>query len=127
MTSGLDICELGRPQLPHSPGESASVRKLASHLAQATSRGTLYICDEPTTGLHFDDIAKLLAAFERVIENGGSLLIIEHNLERDPRRWNWIIDLEPEARRKPKIVDRDRAASRHVLPPCAESHTGKYA
>ncbi len=55
--------------------------KLAAHLAQATCGGTLFIFDEPTTGLHFDDIAKLLAAFERLIESGGSILIIEHNLD----------------------------------------------
>jgi excinuclease ABC subunit A len=48
--------------------------KLAAHLAQATNEGTLFICDEPTTGLHFDDITKLLAVFERLIDHGGTLL-----------------------------------------------------
>jgi excinuclease ABC subunit A len=54
-----------------------------------------YIFDEPTTGLHFDDIAKLLAAFGRLIENGASLLIIEHNLEVI-KAADWVIDLGPE-------------------------------
>jgi excinuclease ABC subunit A len=57
--------------------------------------GTLFLFDEPTTGLHFDDIAKLLTAFERLIASGGSLLIIEHNLEVI-RNADWIIDLGPE-------------------------------
>ena len=69
--------------------------KLAAHLAQATSEGTLYIFDEPTTGLHFDDIAKLLDAFERLLRSGASILIIEHNLEVI-RRADWVIDLGPE-------------------------------
>ena len=69
--------------------------KLAAHLAQSTSEGTLYIFDEPTTGLHFDDIAKLLDAFERLLRSGASILIIEHNLEVI-RRADWVIDLGPE-------------------------------
>ena len=69
--------------------------KLAAHLAQSTNEGTLFICDEPTTGLHFDDITKLLAAFERLIDNGGSLLVIEHNLDVI-RAADWVIDMGPE-------------------------------
>src|SRR5439155_6986203 len=67
----------------------------AAHLAQASCERTLYIFDEPTTGLHFDDIAKLLAALQRLIENGGSLLIIEHNLDVIQAA-DWVIDLGPE-------------------------------
>jgi len=77
-----------------SGGEAQRV-KLAAHLAQSTNSGTLFICDEPTTGLHFDDIRKLLAAFERLVENGGSLLVIEHNLDVI-RAADWIIDMGPE-------------------------------
>src|SRR5947199_5640573 len=77
---GLGYLRLGQSATTLSGGEAQRV-KLAAHLAQASCERTLYIFDEPTTGLHFDDIAKLLAALQRLIENGGSLLIIEHNLE----------------------------------------------
>ena len=70
--------------------------KLAAHLCRNRScKGTLFIFDEPTTGLHFDDITKLLDAFQRLIESGGSILIIEHNLDVI-RSADWIIDLGPE-------------------------------
>ena len=92
--SDLGYLRLGQSATTLSGGEAQRV-KLAAHLAQATSAGTLYIFDEPTTGLHFDDIAKLLDAFERLIRSGASILIIEHNLEVI-RRADWVIDLGPE-------------------------------
>jgi excinuclease ABC subunit A len=95
---GLGYLRLGQSATTLSGGEAQRV-KLAAHLAQATSEGTLYIFDEPTTGLHFDDIAKLLDAFERLLQSGGSVLIIEHNLEVI-RRADWIIDLGPEGGEK---------------------------
>ncbi|MBV8843583.1 MAG: ATP-binding cassette domain-containing protein, partial [Bryobacterales bacterium] len=91
---GLGYLRLGQSATTLSGGEAQRV-KLAAHLAQATSQGTLYIFDEPTTGLHFDDIAKLLDAFDRLLRSGGSILIIEHNLEVI-RRADWVIDLGPE-------------------------------
>ena len=91
---GLGYLRLGQSATTLSGGEAQRV-KLASHLTQKDSKGMLYLFDEPTTGLHFDDIAKLLDAFERLVHNGASLLIIEHNLEVI-RHADWVVDLGPE-------------------------------
>jgi excinuclease ABC subunit A len=87
--------------------------KLAAHLAQSTSEGTLYIFDEPTTGLHFDDIAKLLDAFERLLRSGASILIIEHNVEVICRA-DWVIDLAEGGDRGGRIVAEGTPADRRV-------------
>jgi len=106
---GLSYVRLGQSATTLSGGEAQRV-KLASHLATARSiinRGaanetaakarsrTLYILDEPTTGLHFDDVAKLLNAFRKLIDGGGSLLVIEHNLDVI-KSADWVIDMGPE-------------------------------
>jgi excinuclease ABC subunit A len=119
---GLGYLRLGQSATTLSGGEAQRV-KLASHLAQASSKGTLYIFDEPTTGLHFDDIAKLLDAFERLIHNGASLLIIEHNLEVI-RHADWLIDLGPEGGAGGGRVVVEGTPERVAA--CAESHTGRF-
>jgi len=91
---GLGYLRLGQSATTLSGGEAQRV-KLAAHLCQASCQGALFIFDEPTTGLHFDDIARLLDAFQRLIDNGGSILIIEHNLDVIQSA-DWIIDLGPE-------------------------------
>jgi excinuclease ABC subunit A len=91
---GLGYLRLGQSATTLSGGEAQRV-KLAAHLSDATAKGTLYIFDEPTTGLHFEDIAQLLDAFQKLINSGASILIIEHNLEVI-RNADWVIDLGPE-------------------------------
>ena len=91
---GLGYLRLGQSATTLSGGEAQRV-KLASHLAQKTASKTLFIFDEPTTGLHFDDINKLLSAFRALIDNGGSILVIEHNMDVI-KTADWVIDLGPE-------------------------------
>src|SRR4051812_22594460 len=90
---GLGYLRLGQSATTLSGGEAQRV-KLAAYLAASSVAGTLFIFDEPTTGLHFDDIAKLLTSFQRLIENGGSLGIIQDNPDGVPAA-GWGIDLGP--------------------------------
>jgi excinuclease ABC subunit A len=98
---GLEYVKLGQP-VPTLSGGEAQRLKLAGHLAEAgtvlsstTHRGKLFLFDEPTTGLHFEDVSKLLRAFRKLLAAGHSLLVIEHNLDII-RTSDWIIDLGPE-------------------------------
>ena len=91
---GLGYLRLGQPATTLSGGEAQRI-KIAAHLASRTGDRILYILDEPTTGLHFDDIAKLLAAFRKLLQAGHSLLVIEHNLDVI-KTADHLIDLGPE-------------------------------
>jgi excinuclease ABC subunit A len=119
---GLGYLRLGQSATTLSGGEAQRV-KLAAHLAQATCQGTLFIFDEPTTGLHFDDIAKLLDAFQRLIASGGSVLIIEHNMDVI-RAADWVIDLGPEGGELGgRIVAQ---GTPEQIAKCAASYTGQF-
>jgi len=119
---GLGYLRLGQSGTTLSGGEAQRL-KLAAHLTRQDNSGILYIFDEPTTGLHFDDIQKLLTAFRKLIEGGASVLIIEHNLDVI-KSADWVIDLGPEggdaggrivAAGTPEQVSRN-----------SQSHTGKF-
>jgi excinuclease ABC subunit A len=142
---GLGYLRLGQSATTLSGGEAQRM-KLAAHLVPAgrphtfsdepetpeekeqrkrarAGKGTLYIFDEPTTGLHFDDVSKLLAAFRKLIEAGGSVLVIEHNLDVI-KTADWIIDLGPEGGgRGGEVVV---AGAPEVVAKSAKSYTGKW-
>jgi excinuclease ABC subunit A len=118
---GLGYLRLGQSATSLSGGEAQRI-KLAAFISRSSARNTLYVFDEPTTGLHFDDIRKLLAAFDKLVGSGNSLLVIEHNLDVI-KTADWVIDLGPEG----------GDAGGHIvfegtpedLANCEASHTGR--
>ena len=120
---GLGYIKLGQPSNTLSGGEAQRV-KLASHLAATRdNKHTLYIFDEPTTGLHFDDISKLLSCFNLLVERNNSVVIIEHNLDVI-KCADYVIDLGPEAGEKGGEVVATGTPEEIVN--VEQSQTGKY-
>jgi len=119
---GLGYIKLGQPAPSLSGGEAQRI-KLSRHLGKKTSGSSLYVLDEPTTGLHFDDLKKLLEILRRLVDAGNTIIVIEHNLDVI-KNADWIIDLGPEggddggylvAQGTPRIVAN-----------CEKSYTGRF-
>jgi excinuclease ABC subunit A len=119
---GLGYLRLGQSGTTLSGGEAQRL-KLAAHLSGTDNQGVLYILDEPTTGLHFDDIAKLLAAFRKLLDSGASLIVIEHNLDVI-KSADWVVDLGPEGGDQGgKII---ATGTPEQVARNTQSHTGRF-
>jgi len=119
---GLGYLRLGQSATTLSGGEAQRL-KLAAHLTSQANEGILYIFDEPTTGLHFDDIDKLLTAFRKLIDGGASILVIEHNLDII-KSSDWIIDMGPEGGERGGMVI--ATGTPEQVARNTHSHTGKF-
>jgi excinuclease ABC subunit A len=113
---------LGQSATTLSGGEAQRL-KLAAHLIHTANPGVLYIFDEPTTGLHFDDIQKLLTAFRKLLGGGASLVVIEHNLDVI-KSADWVIDLGPEGGAQGGAIVATGTPEQVARNP--HSYTGKY-
>ena len=119
---GLGYLTLGQPATTLSGGEAQRI-KLAAHMGKRTQEHILYVFDEPTTGLHFDDISKLLTAFNRLVDEGHSIIVVEHNLDVI-KSADWVIDLGPEGGRRGGFVVAEGTPEAVVAN--EESHTGRF-
>ncbi len=119
---GLGYLRLGQPATTLSGGEAQRI-KIAAHLSSHGGERLLYILDEPTTGLHFDDIAKLLTAFRKLLEAGHTLVVIEHNLDVI-KTADYIIDLGPEGGEDGGLVV--TTGTPEQVAQVEASHTGRY-
>ncbi len=119
---GLGYLGLGQSATTLSGGEAQRI-KLAFHLSRQVGKNTLYLFDEPTTGLHFDDVHQLLRAFRRLVRRGATILVIEHNLDVI-KTADWIIDLGPEGGDKGGTVVAAGPPEQVAL--VKKSHTGRF-
>ncbi|MBW6464001.1 MAG: excinuclease ABC subunit UvrA, partial [Firmicutes bacterium] len=119
---GLGYLHLGQPATTLSGGEAQRV-KLATELSRRSNGRSLYILDEPTTGLHLDDISKLLIILDRLVESGNTVVVIEHNLEV-LKRADYLIDLGPEGGDGGGMVV--AAGTPEEVSACPDSYTGQW-
>jgi excinuclease ABC subunit A len=119
---GLGYVRLGQPAPTLSGGEAQRV-KLASELQKRSTGRTMYVLDEPTTGLHFEDIRKLLGVLDRLVEAGNTVVVIEHNLDVI-KTADWVIDMGPEGGNKGGLVV--AAGTPEEVAAIEASHTGRF-
>ena len=119
---GMGYVTLGQSSITLSGGEAQRI-KLATELARVETGNTLYILDEPTTGLHFDDVRKLLEVLQRLVDRGNTVLVIEHNLDVI-KSADWLIDLGPEGGEAGGQVI--VVGTPEEVAECVESHTGRF-
>ncbi|WP_425309707.1 excinuclease ABC subunit UvrA [Ammonicoccus fulvus] len=119
---GLGYVRLGQPATTLSGGEAQRV-KLATELQRRSTGRTMYILDEPTTGLHFEDIRKLLGVLDRLVDGGNSVIVIEHNLDVI-KTADWLIDMGPEGGSRGGLVLATGTPEEIARHP--ESHTGRF-
>jgi excinuclease ABC subunit A len=119
---GLGYVRLGQPATTLSGGEAQRV-KLASELQKRSNGRSIYVLDEPTTGLHFEDIRKLLLVLQGLVDKGNSVIVIEHNLDVI-KSADWLIDMGPEGGFRGGTVVAEGPPEFIATVP--ESHTGRY-
>jgi len=119
---GLGYVRLGQPATTLSGGEAQRV-KLAAELQRRATGRTIYVLDEPTTGLHFEDIRKLLGVLNRLVDDGNTVVVIEHNLDVI-KTADWVIDMGPEGGPRGGAVI--AAGTPEQVAAVQESHTGRF-
>jgi excinuclease ABC subunit A len=119
---GLGYVRLGQPAPTLSGGEAQRV-KLAAELQKRSTGRTVYVLDEPTTGLHFEDVRKLLGVLTSLVEKGNSVIVIEHNLDVI-KTADWIVDMGPEGGSGGgRVVI---TGTPEEVAACSDSHTGRF-
>jgi len=119
---GLGYVRLGQPATTLSGGEAQRV-KLSSELQKRSTGSTVYVLDEPTTGLHFEDIRKLLGVLSSLVDKGNTVLVIEHNLDVI-KTSDWVIDMGPEGGSRGGMVISEGTPEQVAAD--ADSYTGQF-